>query len=487
MMRSLSLLPLLALIAACTVGPNYAGPPKVGAADPSAPFVRGNGAVTNGAPQLARWWEALGDPALNALEEQALTGNPNVAIAQARVRQARGQLRLDRANELPNGSANLSYIHASLPGVNIASDGSGSGGGSSDSGSTSLDFYNAGFDASWEVDLFGGQRRTAEASRAALEASEANAADAQVQLTAEVAQAYIGLRDTQARLAMVQHTAALQRQMLDLTNQRQSRGVASALDVERLRGQLRGTEAQVSPMQGDAETDANALAVLTGQEPGAVDDLLKQTAPLPLPPASVAVGDPADMIARRPDIRAAERQLAAATAKIGVAEAARLPKLSLMGLIGIGGTSPGDIFNTSDISALALPQLSWSFLDFGRNAAKVDQAKGARDEAEAQYRQSVLSALKDAEDSLSRFGHARETVGALAKVKQSADHAADLMQQRYKAGTATLIDVLDAERERVSADQNLAQTTAQMTNDFVALQKALGLGWQSSQDAPAKP
>jgi NodT family efflux transporter outer membrane factor (OMF) lipoprotein len=469
------------LVAACTVGPNYAGPPKVGAANPQAPFVRGGGAVTSGAPQLAHWWEALGDPTLNALEEQALTGNPSVAIAQARVRQARGQLRLDRANQLPNGSANLSYIHASLPGVNIAGDSSGSGGSSGDS--TSLDFYNAGFDASWEVDLFGGQRRTAEASRAALGASEANLADAQVQLTAEVAQAYVGLRDTQARLAMIQHNAALQQQTLDLTNQRQSRGVASSLDVERLQGQLRTTQAQISPMQSDAETDANALAALTGQEPGAVDDLLKQAAPLPLPPASVSVGDPADMIARRPDIRAAERQLASATAKIGVAEAARLPKLSLMGLIGIGGTSPGDITNIHDISALALPQLSWSFLDFGRNAAKVDQAKGARDEAEAQYRQSVLSALKDAEDSLSRFGHARETVGALVRVKQSADHAADLTQQRYKAGTVTLIDVLDAERERVSAEQNLASTTAQMTNDFVALQKALGLGWSPPQAA----
>jgi len=479
-MRYLSLLPLVALASACTVGPNYAGPPKIGAAEPQAAFKRSGDAVTADAPALARWWETLNDPTLNAIEERALAGSPSVAVAQARVKQARGALRQERANLLPSGSANVSYVHAQLPGLDL-----GNGGAAQSGGSSSLDFYNAGFDASWEVDLFGGQRRTAQAAGATLEAAEANVADAQVQLTADVAQSYVALRDTQARLALVRRTFDLQRQMLDLTRQRQGRGVASALDVERLEGQLRATEAQIAPMQADAEAYMNALAVLAGEQPGALDDLVTAATPLPLPPASVAVGDPAALLQRRPDIRAAERQLAAATAKIGAAEAARFPRVSFMGLIGIGGTKPGDLTDLDNISALVMPQIQWSFLDFGRNAAKVDQAKGTRDEAEAQYRQSVLGALKDAEDSLTRFGHQREQLVALAQTKASAERAAVLMQQRYRAGTATLIDSLDAERQRVSAEQNLAVGTAQLSNDYVALQKALGLGWGPT-DAPQR-
>lgn len=470
-MRNVFSLALVALLAGCTVGPNYAGPPKVGTiGDTPAPFVRGGAAVTNAAPALAPWWESLGDATLNQIEQRALADSPSVSVAQARVKQARGALRLERANLLPNGSANASYVHAELPGVNL-----GNGGGSG--GNSSLDFYNAGFDASWEIDLFGGQRRNAQAAGASLEAAEANVADAQVQLTAEIGQSYVGLRDVQARLALVRQTADFQRRMLDLTRQRQARGVASGLDVERLDGQLRATEAQVAPLEADAEAYMNALAVLAGQQPGALDDLVKAPQALPLPPAEVAVGDPAALLQRRPDIRAAERRLASSTAKIGAAEAARFPRLSFMGLIGIGGSKPSALTDFDNISALAMPQLSWSFLDFGRNAARVDQAKGARDEAEASYRQTVLGALRDAEDALTRFGRRRETLAAQAQVKASADRAAALMQQRYRAGTATLIDTLDAERQRVAAEQNLAATAAQVSNDYIALQKALGLGW----------
>ena len=469
-MRNVASLALVALLAGCTVGPNYAGPPRVGTlADAPAPFARGGAAVTAAAPALARWWETLGDATLDQIEQRALADNPSVAVAEARVKQARGALRLERANLLPKASASASYVHAELPGIDLGNGGSGNG--------TSLDFYNAGFDASWEIDLFGGQRRTAQAAGASLEAAEANVADAQVQLTAEVAQSYVGLRDAQARLALVRQNADFQRRMLDLTRQRQARGVASGLDVERLDGQLRTTEAQIAPLEADADAYMNALSVLAGQQPGALDDLVKAPRPLPLPPAEVAVGDPSGLLQRRPDIRAAERRLASSTARIGAAEAARFPRLSFMGLIGIGGSKPSALTDLDNISALAMPQLSWSFLDFGRNAARVDQAKGARDEAEATYRQTVLGALRDAEDALTRFGHRRETLAVQAQAKASADRAAALMQQRYRAGTATLIDTLDAERQRVAAEQNLAATAAALSNDYIALQKALGLGW----------
>lgn len=474
-MRRFSLLPVFALIGACTAGPDYAGPPKPTAAgEVPARFVRGASAASTAAPAPARWWTMLGDPTLDALVRRALADNPGIAAAAARVRQARASLRLERANRLPSVSATGMYAHAELPGVDL-----GASGDASAPDLSALDFYNIGFDASWEVDLFGGQRRTVEAARATLAAAEADAADARVQLAAEVAQAYVALRDRQQRRALVLRSADMQRQMLELTRQRLAQGTASALDVERLQGQVRTTEAQAVPLSAEIDAYRNALAVLTGAAPGAVDALTEAPAAVPLPPAAVPVGDPAALLRRRPDIRAAERRLAAQTARIGVAEASRFPRLSFMGIIGLGGTHPAALTDLDSLSALAMPRLSWSFLDFGRGAARVRQAEGVRDEAEAQYRRTVLAALQDAEDALSRFGHQRETVAALARIKASADRAAALMQQRHRGGTATLVDALDTERQLLQAEQNLAAATASLTTDFIGLQKALGLGWQA--------
>ncbi|MBN8839826.1 MAG: efflux transporter outer membrane subunit, partial [Sphingomonadales bacterium] len=327
------------------------------------------------------------------------------------------------------------------------------------------------------VDLFGGQRRKVEAARASIGAAEAKVADAQVSLTAEVPQNYVNLRDRQQRILLAQEAAAQQRDLLRLTEQRYGAGTASALDVERLRGLVEQSDAAILPLNAERDAYFNALATLAGEAPGALDALLAPARAVPLPPAEVAVGDPAALLQRRPDIRAAERQLAAATAKIGEAEAAKFPRISFMGLIGIGGSKPGDMFDLDKISALAAPQLSWNFLDFGRNAARVGQAEGARDEAAAQYRGAVLNALKDAEDSLSRYAARRQTVANAARSLATAERSAKLMRQRFDAGTATMIDVLDAERQRTSAQQSLSQSTAAMTADYVAIQKALGLGW----------
>lgn len=472
--RSIALLPLVAL-AACTVGPNYAGPSSAGATAPSAAFVRADGTATTAAPVVAQWWTALGDPTLDDLERRALATNPNVQVAEARLKQARSSLRLERANALPKASASATYLHAQLPGIDLGQSSTASG------DSTSLNFYNVGFDASWEVDLFGGQRRKVEAARASIGEAQANVADAQVSLTAEVAQSYINLRDRQHRITLGQDATATQRDMLKLTEQRYAAGTASALDVERLRNLAEQSDAAVLPITAERDAYLNALATLVGEAPGALDSLLSTSTTIPLPPANVAIGDPAALLQRRPDVRAAERKLAEASAKIGVAEAAKFPRLSFMGLIGIGGTKPGDLFDLSNIAGIAAPQLSWSFLDFGRNASRVEQAKGVMDEAAAQYRGAVLSALRDAEDSLSRYAARRQTVASAARSKASADRAAALMRQRFTGGTATLIDVLDAERQRVSADQSLTQATAAMTADYISIQKALGLGWKDAK------
>jgi NodT family efflux transporter outer membrane factor (OMF) lipoprotein len=471
-LRSPFLLMVPALtLGACTVGPNYAGPPKT-LADGAAPagFKRGGPLASPAAPGVAAWWTQLNDPLLTQLETQALAANPNIAVATARLRQARASLRLERANQAPSANASAVYLHARIPGFDFG------GTSNSDTGASAVDVYNLGFDASWEVDLFGGRRRSVEAARAQAEAAEANVADAQVSLTADVAQAYVNLRDVQRRIALSREAARMQQQMLTLTQQRFGQGAASDLDVERLRGQVETTNGQIVPLQAELESYLNALAVLTGQEPGSLDARLAPAAAVPLPPAAVAVGDPAALLQRRPDIRAAERQLAQRTAQIGVADAARFPRLNILGLIGLGGTRLSDI-SPDKLVGLAAPMLQWNFLDFGRNRARINQAEGQRDEAEAQYRGTVLGALKDAEDALSRFGHRRETVASLLRSKASADRAADLMQQRFRAGTATLIDTLDAERQRVAAEQNLSAGTAGLTGDFIALQKALGLGW----------
>ncbi|WP_343525720.1 efflux transporter outer membrane subunit [Sphingomonas sp.] len=490
MAKKLSLIPLL-LLGACTVGPNYAGPPQAigSSATPPATFARADASVAAAAPAVADWWTTLNDPVLTWLEERALASNPNVAVAQARLKQARSALRLERANQAPNANASATYLHADLPALNLGGGGEGQGGGQGGAnggaaggsgGGTSVDFFNLGFDASWEIDLFGGRRRTVEAARATAAAAEANVADAQVSLSADVAQAYIGLRDAQQRLILAREASRMQRDTLNLTLQRFNNGTASQLEVERLRNQVESTDAQILPLSSSVETYLNALAILIGEAPGTLDQRLSPAGKVPLPPAQVAVGDPTALLQRRPDIRAAERNLAAQTAKIGVAEAAKFPRLNLMGIIGIGGTSIDALTDLDNLVTLGAPMLQWNVLNFGRANARVGQAEGVRDEAEAQYRGVVLSALRDAEDALSRFRARRNTVATLARAKASADRSAVLMQQRYRAGAATLIDTLDAERQRVAADQSLSQAVAGLTNDYVALQKALGLGWRAT-------
>ena len=477
MKRLFALAPLAAL-AACTVGPDYHGPESASSPVPPAAFVRGEGVGLPNQPQAAQWWTTLGDPLLDELEQRALAASPTIEIAQARIKQARASLREERANALPTTNASALYLHAKIPGTSLGQSGSDSSGESSDGGSTALNLYNLGFDASWEVDLFGGKRRNTEAARATLGAAEANLADTQVTLTADVAQAYVNYRDRQQRIALGEEVIAKQRQMLALTQQRERGGTASQLDVERMRNLVEQSVAQFLPLKAERDAYLNALAVLAGEVPGTFDALLAQPRAIPLPPASVAVGDPAALLQRRPDIRKAERDLAAKTAKIGVAEAAKFPKISFMGMLGIGGTTPGDMFDLNNISAILAPQISWSFLDFGRNAARVHQAEGARDEAAAQYRGAVLDALKDAEDSLAKYGSQRQVVASAARTKSSANRAAMLMRQRLNAGTATLIDTLDTERQQAASEQALAQATAGMTNGYIALQKSLGLGWQ---------
>ncbi len=460
----------LALLGACTVGPDYAGPPAT-ASDATArgSFVRAGEASP--APGLARWWEAMGDPLMTRLVDDALAHSPTIDQATARIREAQAQLTQRRAAQRPSASANGTFLHAELPPIGSGDDG------------TSVSFYNAGLNATWELDLFGGGRRTIEQARTTADARTADLADAQVSLSAAVAQAYVALRDVQARIALSTATTDLQQRQLLLTRERLTAGTASQLSVERLQTQLQNTQAQAIPLAAQRDEYLNQLAVLTGRTPGALDATLAPVAPVPLPPATVAVGDPASLIARRPDVRAAERQLAAGTAAIGVSKAKELPAIRFLGLLGLGGTSPGAIFDLGNLTALAAPSLSWSVLDFGRNRAATRVSQAQRDQADATYRRTVLEALQDAETALSRFGNTRRQLGQLVQAQATAARATALNRQRVAAGTTTLIDQLDVERQQLSAQSAVTQATAQLSQSYIAVNKALGLGWTAPVSA----
>lgn len=275
----------------------------------------------------------------------------------------------------------------------------------------------------------------------------------------------------------------LQKQQLGLARQRFQQGTVPAFAIGQANRAIQATNGDLATAEAEIGIYLNALAVLAGEAPGRLDSLLAVPRDVPLPPQVVAIGDPASLLRRRPDIRAAERNLAATTARIGVAEAARFPKISFMGILGIGGTSVGDLVDLGNISNIAVPQLQWGLLDFGRTSAQITQARAGRDEAEAQYRQVVLGAFQDAENSLARFAQQRRNVAALAEIKRSADESDILTQQRFQRQVISRSDALESGRQKVLAASNLQSAVAALTASYVAIQKSLGLGWGEPTDS----
>jgi NodT family efflux transporter outer membrane factor (OMF) lipoprotein len=468
-------------VAGCTVGPDYHGAPPVTATDKT--FVRADGSSTATAP-AAQWWTALSDPELSHLIEETLATNPGVDVARARVREARANLRQQTANGLPNIGSSAAYLRtaniSSLLGGSSSSGGSGSTGAGNSSSSSSgggLNLYVVGFDATWELDFFGGNRRAVEGAAANVDASQASVGDAIVSLTAEVAQSYIALCDARQRLTLTQQSIDIEAHLVELMKLRRAGGAATDLDVVRVTNQLDTTRAMLPAIRASISEQLNRLAALTARAPGALDAELANVGPVPAPPATTNIGDPAALLRRRPDIRIAERQLAQHTAAVGQSVAAQFPKVNLLGTVGFAATHPQDLFNSGNFTYLAGPLLQWTPWDFGRNRARVTQANAARDEAEANYRQTVLNALADAETSLARYGQQRDAVTDLALARASAQESYRLTELRLRGGTAATTDVLDADTRRTQADLSYQQALAELTQDYVALQKSLGLGW----------
>lgn len=473
---TLSLTLTLALLGGCATSPDYKGPPAfAGDAAARGGFLRAPAGTAATAP-AARWWEALGDPVLDRLVETALVGSPDIAIADARITQARAGLAANRTALLPSVNVSSVAPYFNVPGGLFSSNGQSGG-------RDSVTVYNVGFDASWEVDLFGGTHRKIEGASARAEAAEAGVADARVAISAEIARAYVTLRAKQATIGLMEQRLEIDRDLVAMAEQRLRGGTAPAQPVAQAKATLAQSEAELATTRADASVLLDQIAALAGKEPGALDTELaaSPTASVPLPPAEVAIGDPALLLRSRPDIRVAERTLAAADADVGVQIANRFPKLSILGLIGLGGQNIGDIFDPAKIIGLALPQLKWSLFDGGRAKAQVSNARGARAEAEAGYRKAVLGALQDAEGSLTRFGSQRIGYGKALEAEDQARRIAQLQAQRAAGGTLSRAESLSAGRQALAALAQTVAARAQLTSSFIAVEKALGLGWQGAE------
>ncbi|HEY4351560.1 MAG TPA: efflux transporter outer membrane subunit, partial [Paraburkholderia sp.] len=375
----LSVLVSALVLPGCTVGPDYHGAPAVAQdSTGSQTFVRAahSGTTMTSAPPN-QWWLAFDDPQLNELIAAAFAHSPDVRIARARLRESRAQLDQQNANELPKLSANAAALRTREPDLSAFNSGNSGGSNTSSSGRGPLQLYTAGFDASWEIDLFGGTRRAIEAASTNAQAVDADLADTQVSLAAEVARTYIELRDEQTRFELAQRQAQTEQKILTLTQQRRARGTAADVDVERLTTQVENTRATLSPLDAQVTDSLDRLAVLTGRAPGALDEQLAASRPLPALPGTVSIGDPSAMLQQRPDIRAAERRLASSNAEIGEHVADFFPKVTLLGDIGFSASDPGHLIRKSNFSWVAVPYLQWNVFDFGRTLGSVHAAEAS--------------------------------------------------------------------------------------------------------------
>lgn len=474
---------LLALgLAACTVGPTYQ---KLALPTPAAFSGRATttGAVADG--DLAQWWRTFDDPVLNGLIQRALADNLDLETAVSRVRQARAQLTTARATEWPS-------VNASGNAVDFHSNHGSSGGGSTGGGSgalglpipSDLHLYSAGFDASWEVDLFGGGRRQIEAAKASVEAAQWGRRDVQVSLTAEVASDYLALRLAQARLALGREELQRQKDLYAAIAARRKTGFVTNLDVNQQTVQVETAAAQLPELEAAAQTQVHAIAILLGQTPESMGDLLQAPPPNPtMAPPVLPPGLPSDLLQRRPDVRVAERRLAAANAQVGVQVANQFPKLNLLGLASFAGTDLSGLFSSDNLSTVGVGMLTQPIFDAGKLRAGVRAAKEERAQALLAYRKAGLAALQDVEDALSRHAADEARRASLARSLISSQNSLAIARDQYQVGLQPFIDVIQAENAELNARDQLAQADSQVQTDLVALYKALGGGWSVS--APA--
>ena len=409
----------------------------------------------------------------NTLVEEAVAGNLDVATAKAKIREARASYRQSAGTLLPSADGSGSVTRNKSA--------------TTTSGSNAIySEYQAGFDASWELDLFGANRRGVEAARYGVDASQEELRSTLLTLVGDVASYYAQARGYQARIALARRSAASQRQTAELTRQMALAGTATAADVAKAMGQASSTEAAIPTLEASYAETVHRLSVLTGRPPAALSERLKRGAPIPAPRLPMPTGIPADILLSRPDVRMAERQYAHYTAKVGQADAARYPSVSLTGNISTAALKLGDLGKSSSIGWSFGPELSVPLFNAGQLRAAVDIARAQRDQYFIAYRSSVLTALEDVENALVSLSQERIRVGKLASSAKSYGEAARLETTLFKAGEASLLDVLDAERSLYTAEDTMLQSRVLVATEYIALNKALGGGWDGTVDT-AKP
>ncbi|MDO9008164.1 MAG: efflux transporter outer membrane subunit [Thiobacillus sp.] len=422
---------------------------------------------------LSLWWQGLNDPLLSQLVAEALQASPDLRSAQARLREARARSTVAAAARFPDVTASGSARRSR------SSEETGSG--------NARNAFSADFDASWEIDVFGGVRRSVEAAEADVETSVANLENAQVSLASEVALNYVEVRALQTRLGIARANLASQSETLQLTDWRAQAGLVSGQDVEQARSNREQTRAQIPSLETSLAESEHRLDILLGRAPGALHARLAATDELPtdeLPtvPAQIAVGIPADTLRQRPDVRAAERKLAAETARVGVAEAARYPSFTLSGSIGLEALTLGALGNSGAATSSLLAGITSPVFNAGRLRAQVEIQDAVREQAQVSYEQAILTALQEVENALVALARNRERVEALAIAAESARNAAELARQRYSAGLIDFQSVLDTERNVLSAEDSLASSRPDGVLALIRLYKALGGGWLPQAD-----
>ncbi len=506
---------LALLLAGCTVGPDYRPPhPSIASSFsemPQASKQRAASRPVSGGDVAQRWWTNFHDRELDQLVARAIAGNRDLQQAASRVRQARAERGLARAALQPTVDVTAGYSRArgsenvqlpfgqggaggattgptasaatrSQAGAQQAAPASPFGEGGFPGATTEL--YQAGFDASWELDVFGGGRRNLEAAVATVQAAEEGRRALLVTLLGEVARTYIELRSTQRRLAIARDNLGAQRELLDITNARRDAGLATDLDSARQQAQIATTTATIPALESAERVTTHALAILTGGPPDALDAELSSATELPALPPEVPVGVPSDLLRRRPDIRRAERELAAATAGIGVATADLFPHFSLTGALGVDSSEPGDLAQWSSRYYAIAPGLRWPLLDWGRVQARIRVENEKQQQALTNYEDTVMRALRDVEDALVRLEKEQARRSSLQDAVNASRHAFAIARDQRQQGLVDATVALDAQRSLLASEDALAQSDAAIRLDLIALYKALGGGWETAEPVP---
>ena len=468
------LMPLL--LAACAVGPDFVRPDSSVAGsvlpDSALPPRYAQAGDATATPDDAVFWRSFDDPVLARLVDDALSRSFTIEAALARYQRANALWRRARADQLPSVRAEAGASDARLAEVDAP-------------GSTRSDRDSERYDiaavASWELDLLGRVRRSVEAGRAEIAASAAEVGAIRLLIAGDVARTYVALRGTQERLRVARDNAANQQETLRLVSVRLEAGIGTEFDTARARGQLEVTRARVPALEAELAVHIHHLAVLSARESTELAALFDEAARLPPLPARIAAGTPGELLRRRPDISAAEHRLHAATARVGVATADLFPRFTLSGLIGSAAVGGSDLFTRDSENRRVAVGIDWSFLDQRRVRAGIAAADADAAGALAEYRQTVLQAIEEVENALARYARARDEDAHLQQAAAASRQASQLARTRFEAGAIDLIEVLDAERALLTAEEQLSDARTRAASAAVALYVAIGGGWTSGE------